>query len=446
MTYGSLPKKAQILRFGRNEPQAFAISLIKKNTIIKKNHYLCPINPDVMKIFVLLPRIPYPLEKGDKLRAFNQIKQLAKHNEIILCALNDNGKVNEQDAFRALQPYCQSINFVRIPKLQILWGLLRAFLKGLPMQCGYFYNRKAAKRIDKLIQKHKPDMLYGQLLRVAEYIRHKKTPKSIDYQDIFSYGMKRRADIASFVTRPIYNMEYRRLARYEAAVFDDFDVRTIISEPDRKLFPHEKRNEILIIPNGVDHDFFKPQEREKNYDLVFTGNMSYPPNVNAVEYLANDILPIVWKSRPETTLYIAGATPDPKVKKVASERIIVSGWLDDIRDAYAQSRVFIAPMRIGTGLQNKLLEAMSMRLPAITSPLANASLGAKPNEEILVSSNAEEMAQNILTLLINTEKAEQIAQAGFDFTNRVYDWGRATERLEEAMVAVVGANPRVRPE
>ena len=386
-----------------------------------------------MKIFVLLPRIPYPLEKGDKLRAFNQIKQLAKRNEIVLCALNDDPKVSEQDAFHALQPYCQSINFIRIKKLQILLGLIRAFFKGLPLQCGYFYNHKAARKINALIAKHKPDMLYGQLLRVAEYIRYKKFPKAIDYQDIFSYGMKRRADIASCVTRPIYNMEYHRLKRYEATIFENFDVKSIISEPDRDLFPHERRDEILIIPNGVDHDYFKPQEREKQYDLVFTGNMSYPPNINAVEYLANEILPIVWKTMPEVKLYIAGATPDPKVKKAASERVIVSGWLDDIRDAYAQSRVFIAPMRIGTGLQNKLLEAMSMRLPAITSPLANASLGAKPDKEILVGSNAEEMAQHIITLLTDKEKAERLAQAGFDFTNRVYDWGKATEILENAM-------------
>lgn len=386
-----------------------------------------------MKIFVLLPRIPYPLEKGDKLRAFNQIKQLAKHNEIVLCALNDNTKVSEQDAFHALQPYCQSISFISINKAQILLGLVRAFFKGLPLQCGYFYNRKAAKRIDTLITKHKPDMLFGQLLRVAEYIRHKSIPKALDYQDIFSYGMKRRADIASPVTRPIYDMEYRRLKRYEAAIFNDFDVRSIISEPDRALFPHERRNEILIVPNGVDHDYFKPQEKEKKYDLVFTGNMSYPPNVNAVEYLAHEIMPIVWKTLPETKLYIAGATPDPKVKKAASARIIVSGWLDDIRDAYAESRIFIAPMRIGTGLQNKLLEAMSMRLPAITSPLANASLGAKPDEEILVGDKAETLAQHILTLLTDKEKADHVAQAGFDFTNRVYDWGKATKKLEEEM-------------
>jgi len=386
-----------------------------------------------MKIFVLLPRIPFPLEKGDKLRAFNQIKQLSKRNEIVLCALNDDPKVSEQDAFRALQPYCQSINFIKISKPQILLGLIRAFFKGLPMQCGYFFNHKAAKKVNTLIAKHKTDMLFCQLLRTAEHIRHKDIPKTIDYQDIFSYGMKRRADVASFVMRPIYNMEYRRLARYEAAIFDDFDVRTIISEPDRALFPHERRDEILIVPNGVDHEKYHPMDREKKYDLVFTGNMSYAPNVNAVEYLANEILPIVWKTLPNVKMYIAGATPDPRVKKCANEKIIVSGWLDDIRTAYAESRVFIAPMRIGTGLQNKLLEAMSMRLPAITSPLANASLGAKPNEEILVGSNAQEMAQHIITLLTDKEQADRLAQAGFDFTNRVYDWGKATEVMEEAM-------------
>ena len=385
-----------------------------------------------MKIFVLLPRIPYPLEKGDKLRAYNQIKQLAKNNEIVLCALNDK-KIDEQKAFHALQPYCSSINFIRISKIQVLIGLVRAFFKGWPMQCGYFYNRKAAKKIDALIAKHKPDMLFGQLVRVAQYIRHKDIPKAIDYQDVFSYGIKRRRDIAGFLTRPIFNKEYKRLCRYEAAVFDEFDVKTIISESDRDLIPHPKKDEILIIPNGVDHEYFKPRQEEKKYDIVFTGNMSYAPNVNAVDYLANEILPLVWKTLPEAKMYIAGATPDPKVKKATCDRIIVSGWLDDIRDAYAQSRVFIAPMRIGTGLQNKLLEAMSMGIPAITTPLANASLGAKPDEEILVGNNAEELAQHIITLLTDTPKANQIAQAGFEFTNRVYDWGKATEQMEEAM-------------
>ena len=355
----------------------------------------------------------------------------------MLCALNDDHKVDEQQAFQALQPYCVSINFLKITKLQILLGLTRAFFRGWPMQCGYYYNRKAAKKVNALIAKHRPDILFGQLVRVAEYIRHKNIPKAIDYQDVFSYGMKRRRDIAPWIARPVFNMEYQRLCRYEAQVFDEFDVKTIISQPDRELIPHPKKSEILIIPNGVDHDYFKPRQEEKRYDIVFTGNMSYPPNVNAVEYLAHEILPLVWKQLPDAKMYIAGATPDPKVKRVASEHIVVSGWLDDIRDAYAQSRVFIAPMRIGTGLQNKLLEAMSMGLPTITTPLANASLGAKTNEEILVGGNAEELAQHIITLLTDKEKATQIAQSGYNFTNRVYDWGKSTEMLENTMKTIL---------
>ena len=385
-----------------------------------------------MKIFVLLPRIPWPLEKGDKLRAFNQIKQLAQNNEVVLCALNDK-KANKEEAFKALQPYCISVTFIDISKLSILFNIIKAFFKGLPLQCGYFYNKKTHNKIKSLIEKHKPDMLFGQLLRVAEYIRHEKTPKTIDYQDVFSIGMKRRSEIASFYKKPFFNMEYNRLRRYEHDIFNDFDVKTIISAQDRNLIDHERKNEILIVPNGVDHEYYTPQECEKKYDIVFTGNMAYAPNVNAVEYLANHILPLVWKQLPETKLYIAGATPDPRVKKVASEKIIISGWIDDMRDAYAQSRIFIAPMRIGTGLQNKLLEAMSMRLPCITTTLANNPLGAEIDKEILVGNNELELAQHIITLLTDKEKAKTLAQSGYDFVRRVYDWSEATKIMETEM-------------
>lgn len=385
-----------------------------------------------MKIFVLLPRIPWPLEKGDKLRAFNQIKQLAQNNEVVLCALNDK-KANKEEAFKALQPYCISVTFIDISKLSILFNIIKAFFKGLPLQCGYFYNKKTHNKIKSLIEKHKPDMLFGQLLRVAEYIRHEKTPKTIDYQDVFSIGMKRRSEIASFYKKPFFNMEYNRLRRYEHDIFNDFDVKTIISAQDRNLIDHERKNEILIVPNGVDHEYYTPQECEKKYDIVFTGNMAYAPNVNAVEYLANHILPLVWKQLPETKLYIAGATPDPRVKKVASEKIIISGWIDDMRDAYAQSRIFIAPMRIGTGLQNKLLEAMSMRLPCITTTLANNPLGAEIDKEILVGNNEHELAQHIITLLTDKEKANTLAHNGYDFVRRVYDWSEATKIMETEM-------------
>lgn len=385
-----------------------------------------------MKIFVLLPRIPWPLEKGDKLRAFNQIKQLAKNNEVVLCALNDK-KGGKEEAFKALQPYCSSVNFIDLNKVSILFYLMMAFFKGIPIQCGYFYNKKVHKKIHKLIEKHQPDMIFGQLLRVAEYIRKENTAKTIDYQDVFSMGMKRRYEIAPFYLKPIFNMEYKRLKRYEHDIFNDFDIKTIISIPDRIHIDHPNKDEILIVPNGVDHEYYTPRECEKKYDIVFTGNMAYAPNVNAVEYLAYQIMPIVWEKLPDAKLYIAGATPDPRVKKVASDRIIISGWIDDMRDAYAQSKIFIAPMRIGTGLQNKLLEAMSMRLPCITTTLANNSLHAEDGKEILVGNNEQKLAQHIITLLTDKDKASALAQNGYDFVHRVYDWGEATKIMEDEM-------------
>ena len=124
-----------------------------------------------MKIFVLLPRIPWPLEKGDKLRAYNQIRQLALNNEVILCALNTDNNLNKENARKALKPYCDSIHFLDIGKLSVVTNVMRALFLGIPMQCGYFYNKKIHKKIHELIKEHKPDMLFGQLLRTAEYIQ-----------------------------------------------------------------------------------------------------------------------------------------------------------------------------------------------------------------------------------------------------------------------------------
>lgn len=390
-----------------------------------------------MKIFVLLSRIPWPLEKGDKLRAFNQLKELSKQHEIVLCALNSERKTDKQAAFRALQPYCKSINFVDLPAIGILVNLMTAWLDGRPLQTGYFYNARAAKSVDKLIEQHQPDMIYGQLLRVAEYIRYKNIPKTLDYQDVFSMGMKRRLDISSWLMKPFLMTEYKRLQRYEAEVFEDFDLKTIISEPDRDLIPHPKRTSILVIPNGVDQDFFHPIEADKKYDVVFTGNMAYPPNANAATFLAYEIMPVVWKSIPDAKLLLAGATPDASVRQTASKRIVVSGWMDDIRLAYAASKVFVAPMRIGTGLQNKLLEAMSMGLPCVTTPLANKPLKTKHNQEILIAKDAAEIAAAIVFLLKNPQQAETIAKQGNVFVTQKFNWETATKILADAMEEVV---------
>ena len=384
-----------------------------------------------MKILVLLPRVPYPLEKGDKLRAYNHIKFLAKNNEIILCALNDTQV--HREAVKHLQPFCKSIHIFNISKFSIALNLLKAFFKGIPFQTGYFYNKKAQKEIDRIIADEKPDHIYCQLVRVAEYMKNQPTPKTIDYQDVFSKGIGRRIEKAPFYLKPIFRSEYHRLLKYEHQVFEMFDHKTIISIPDRDLIPHPEKDKIHIVINGVDTDFFKPMEREKDYEIVFIGNMAYPPNVNAAEYLANKILPLVQKSKPETRLLLAGATPDKRVMALQSNSVTVTGWMDDIRDGYARARIFIAPMQIGTGLQNKLLEAMAMKIPSITSQLANNALYAKDGKEILVGKTPEDYTRHIIKLLDNPEYSAKIAEAGYRFVIGNFNWESATAELEKVM-------------
>jgi len=384
-----------------------------------------------MRIFILLPRIPYPLEKGDKLRAFHQIKELAKSNELILCALNPNRKLNKQKAFSAVQPYCRSINFIDLPWHTRLWNIFMAFFKNIPFQCGYFYSRKANSRVQKLIENYHPDHIYCQLIRTAEYVKDIPLSKTLDYQDVFSYGIYRRMKKSPFLIKWFLKLEYKRLVNYEKKVFDLFDNKAIISYPDRTLIPHPEKEKIVVIPNGVDYDFFSPKETKKSFELVFTGNMAYPPNVDAARFLVHKIMPFVWEVLPKVKVMLAGANPDNKVLSLKSKRVIVTGWMDDIRDSYASAKIFIAPMRIGTGLQNKLLEAMSMRIPSITTSLANDALKAKENEEILIGDSAKQLAEKIILLLTDHEVYEKIATKGHRFVKENYSWNEATEKLNQ---------------
>lgn len=383
------------------------------------------------KIFVILSRIPYPLEKGDKLRAFYQIRELSKKHDLILCAINDEKP--HPDAMRILKKFCSSVYFFRIRKTDIIGRLIRALFSNQPFQVAYFHKKSIHKQMEQLLKEHDPDYIFCQLIRTAAYAKNSHINKTIDYQDVFSAGLKRRLDVAPWYKRFLLRSEYLRVLRYEANVFDLFDKKTIISLPDRDKIQHPLRDEITVIPNGVDTGFFKPMNKKKRYDIVFTGNMGYPPNINGAEFLVKEIMPLVWTVRPQTTVAIAGATPSARVRNLASDKVLITGWVDDIRSYYASSKVFIAPMRIGTGLQNKVLEAMAMQIPCITSPLANKALGAREDVEIRIGKNAASYAQHILSLLADSDTRKKLGVKGHNFVLQHFNWESTTAKLEKVI-------------
>ena len=384
-----------------------------------------------MKLFVVLSRVPYPLEKGDKLRAFNQLKILSKQHDIYLFALNDTAL--HKDAVSVLSSFCKEVHIFNLPKRGIFWNGLRFFFSDKPVQCGYFYNPKAQLEINKLIAEIKPDHIYAQLIRTAEYVKNQPVEKTLDYQDVFSKGMFRLMERASFWKRWFFSLEHRRLMRYERDIFSHFNHKTIITGVDRDLILHPKKEEIVVVPNGVDFELFSPIECEKKYDLIFTGNMSYMPNVFAAEYIVNEILPLLITRHPNIRIVLCGANPSSRVKQLQSENVLVTGWVENIQEYYAQSRIFIAPMELGTGLQNKLLEAMAMKIPCITSLLASMPLRAVNQKDIIICSFAAEYVQTIESLLSQPQFYETIANNGYQFVHENYNWGHTTQILNEVL-------------
>lgn len=383
-----------------------------------------------MKILVLASRFPYPIEKGDKLRIYHQIRELSRRHEVVLFALSDI-QVEAVD-YAEMARYCSNIYLFSFKKNAFIWQAIKGWLQGLPLQVSYFRKTALQARLQEILTKEKPDHLYCQLIRMAGYLEGLQTPPAtLDYMDAFSLGAARRAEKASWLLYPFWKLEARRIAAWEQQVFSWFRHHTIISQHDQLALKVSNKDRIHIIPNGVDTTFFQPlPDVVPAYDLVFVGNMGYHPNIVAARFLVRSVMPRVWKQAPGTRLLLAGARPSAEVRALAEDRVHVSGWVADIRTAYASGRVFVAPLFSGSGQQNKILEAMAMGLPCITTPLVNNAIGAQPEREILLADSTETFVKQILDLIRNEQLAAMLGAEGRKMVCERFSWQQSVDQLQ----------------
>lgn len=394
-----------------------------------------------MKILCLLSRCPYPLEKGDKLRAYHQIKEWSKKHEIHLFFVTWKQPNSQQ--IETLKPYCKSITYSKLNLFSFLLGIFRFVLEKKPLQCAFFYSKTAHKRFLKLKETLHADFVFCQLVRMTPYTRNLKGCKILDYQDAFSYGLYRRLQVAPWYLKALLRYEYGAMKRMENYVFSQFDIKTIISEQDRELISHPLRAEIKVLPNGVDTKYFNSKIRETKiqdlkhfgyFDIVFTGNMSYPPNEDAATFLVKEIYPLLKITHPNLRVLIAGAKPSRKVRALASSRVIVSGWMADIRLAYLSATVFVAPMRLGTGMQNKLLEAMSMATPCVTTPLVAKGLSMNMEEDSFLEiceAKPHVFAEEIEKLLSDIPRQKRMGEQAASYVQRNFSWAVQSDKIEQ---------------
>lgn len=381
-----------------------------------------------MKILAVLPRFPYPLEKGDKLRAYHQLRQLAKSNQIYLFCTTHTKLSSEE--IEAVSLFCADVKIVRTTKIKSILNAALYFATGRSLQLGYWYSLTTKAAFRRFEQKVKPDVLYCQMVRTMPWVEKSQTAKVIDYQDALSTNVARRAKMSSGLWKKILNHEARCLEEAEQKALTVFDRYTIISRRDRRAVRKESDIHIDVVTNGIDSDYFSPQEVEKTSDIVFCGNMQYEPNVNAAKFLVERIMPKVWRTLPDTTVVLAGAEPTKAVRALAGQKVTVTGWVEDIRPYYQSARIFVAPMLSGSGLQNKLLEAMSMGIPCVTTLVANGTLGATSKQEILVGKCTDAMASHIVRLLGDANLRKRLSENGRAFVQKNYSWIESVKYLE----------------
>mgnify|MGYP002624946431 CR=1 FL=1 len=389
-----------------------------------------------------MPRFPFPLEKGDKLRAYHQIVELSKRNEIYLFCVSHNAVCESQLA--ALRPYCKDIRVVKLNRPVCYRNVVRNWFASKSLQIGYWNTKRSKRQCRAYISQVNPEVVYNQMVRTMPLVARCDCPKVMDFQDALSMNMERRMEQVGGLRRYAYHFEFKMLRSSEYNAFSIFDALTIISETDRDAIPHRNGRTIHVVRNGVDFDTFHPMESPKDFAVVFCGNMQYLPNVDAAQFLVREIMPIVWERYPQARVVLAGATPKPSVRRLAGDRVSVTGSVDDIRPFYASSSVFVAPMRMGSGLQNKLLEAMAMGTPCVTTPIANEALGAEDGTHLLLGATAAELAECICSLLASPQRAAEMVSRAMSFVHENFSWKATGRALEQVLATAIASHKELK--
>jgi polysaccharide biosynthesis protein PslH len=384
------------------------------------------------KIVILLSRFPYPLEKGDKLRAYNQIIGLQHFFEIHLIAISNHDI--QQTYLQALEPFVKTITILHQPIWKSYGNAAIGLFGKNPLQVAYYYQNNTLQKLNAIIETIQPQIIYTQLARMAKYVLKFSCKKVLDFQDAFSLNYSRSSKQKNIFFKYLFQLEASRMKLWEKKLVSLFDATTIISAADKNYIAD---NSIHIIRNGVDHRFFKYANQPKNYDIVFVGNLGYDPNILAVEFIVHQLLPELLKTNATIQILIAGANPSNKIKNYQNKNITIQYWLPDIRDAYAAAKIFVAPLFTGAGLQNKLLEAMSMEMPCITTTVCNAALQANPNVEILIADTVKDVVNQINLLLCNEEKYQLLSKNGRKLVETHFDWQSANINLANLLLSII---------
>jgi sugar transferase (PEP-CTERM/EpsH1 system associated) len=386
----------------------------------------------VEDLLLLIHRIPYPPNKGDKIRSYHLLKHLAAHYRVHLATFVDDA--DDWQYVPHVEALCASSHFARMNPLTARAKSLTALLKNRSLSLEYYRDAGMARWVRDTVAKHKIERVLVFSSAMAQYADAcPQARRVVDFCDVDSDKWRQYADKKSFPMSWLYRYEANQLLRYERQVARDYDASLFVSAPEADLFRQlapESTAKIGHFNNGVDTDYFSPELAHASpyaageRALVFTGAMDYWPNVDAVEWFAKDVFPQLRARFADLRFYIVGARPNPAVQALAQQAgVVVTGTVPDVRPYIAHAAVAVAPLRIARGIQNKVLEAMAMARAVVVSPQALEGIEAEPGSELVLAEDAAAFVDAVATLLAGQDSAlEAIGNAARAKVQRRYSW------------------------
>jgi len=385
-----------------------------------------------MKILFVTPRLPYHPDRGDRVRVFNFARLLTKKHSLFLASfiqsreelknVSELKKIFNQTTVILLQPWKSNLN------------VLTHFFSKLPYQISYYNSDVMRREIKEIVKREKINIIYTFHLRMAPYsIDLKDFYKILDLTDSVSLFLQRMLPFTKFYLKPLFYYEWLKVRRYEPMIAEKFDECWLISGIDKRAIEESASlSNIIIVPNGIDLAYFKRKNLEQDGEnLLFVGYMG-AESIDSIFYFYKKIFPQVKKEIPSSKFYIVGANPPAKVTKLARDKnVTVTGFVKDLRPYYEKATVMVAPMRFVAGVQNKILEAMAMEVPVVTSSFGNEGIDAHPGKEILIEDNAEDFARSIIGLLKDEKLRREIGVNARKFVEKNFTWRKVVDRMDE---------------
>ncbi|MBA6357452.1 MULTISPECIES: TIGR03087 family PEP-CTERM/XrtA system glycosyltransferase [unclassified Colwellia] len=397
-----------------------------------------------MNIIFLAQRVPFPPNKGEKIRTFNQLKYLHDKHQVSICAPLE--KDEDLSFFKTLSDeYCHNVYYSSLPNKPV--RLIKGLMTGKALSVANFYSDDLQIKLDHLLLKLEFDAVICTSSAMAEYIYKSKSLQELtkkplllmDFMDLDSDKWRQYAETSRWPMKWIYQREAKVLADYEEKVTHDFDTSFFIADAEVELFQSRVNSsgKVLTMGNGMDTDSFVPAASPPNNNtpvMLFTGVMDYKPNIDSVVWFVENVWQKILKEYPKARFIIAGMNPTSQVKNLEKiSGIEVTGFVDDILPYYHQSDYFVAPFRIARGVQNKILQGFACGLPVISTPMGAEGIDCTKDIDILIASTADEFLSCIKHLDCDAEFREKIKANALKLIHERYSWEGKLQVLDDVL-------------